>query len=112
MAARYSTPTEALGRIARGADWAPDHSRNCGVRGDEAGTRAGASAARKDATASAAPSLESAEPGLSPPKDEGVDVVGPLVGVDGLEVEHMADHVELVGHAVAAVHVARLARDV
>jgi hypothetical protein len=41
-----------------------------------------------------------------------VDVVRALVGVDRLEVHHVADDVVLVGDAVAAVHVAGDARDV
>src|SRR5229473_2928419 len=49
---------------------------------------------------------------LRAPQDERVDVVRALVGVDGLEVAQHAHHVEFVGDAVAAVHVARDARDV
>src|SRR6185437_2351196 len=45
--------------------------------------------------------------GLCTAEDQRMDVVRPLVGVDGLEVQHVADHVELVDDAVAAVHVAR-----
>src|SRR5258706_15502661 len=40
-------------------------------------------------------------------QDQGVDVVRALVGVDGLEVHDVADHVVFVGDAVAAGHVAR-----
>jgi hypothetical protein len=41
------------------------------------------------------------------PRISAVDVVRALVGVDGLEIEHVPDHVELVDDPVAAVHVAR-----
>ncbi len=41
-----------------------------------------------------------------------MDVVGALVGVDRLQVHDVADHVVLVGDAVAAVHVPRRAGDV
>ena len=41
-----------------------------------------------------------------------MDVVGALVGVDHLQVHHVADDAELVGDAVAAEHVARHARHV
>merc|ERR1711991_334213 len=41
-------------------------------------------------------------------KDEGVDVVRALVGVDGLEVHDVADDVVFVADAVAAQHVAAL----
>src|SRR5712672_2730148 len=52
------------------------------------------------------------DPGLGAAENQGVDVVGALVGVDGLEVRQHAHDVELVGDAVAAMHVAREARDV
>src|SRR5690606_10074078 len=57
-------------------------------------------------------SRERLNPGLGAAEDQGVDVVGALVRVDRLEVHDVADHVVLVGDAVAAVHVARGARDV
>src|SRR5437016_858109 len=50
--------------------------------------------------------------GLRAAEDQGVDVVGALVGVDGLQVGQHAHDVEFVGDAVAAVHVARKPRDV
>ncbi len=49
--------------------------------------------------------------GLRAAEDQRVDVVRALVGVDGLEIAEHAHHVELVGDAVAAVHVARQPRD-
>ena len=39
---------------------------------------------------------EGLDAGLGAAEDEGVDVVGALVGVDGLQVEDVADHVVLV----------------
>src|SRR3546814_4011620 len=51
-------------------------------------------------------------PRLRPSQDEGVDVVGALVGVHRLEVHDVAAHVELVADPVAAMHVAGLAGDV
>src|SRR5579862_6410973 len=45
-------------------------------------------------------------------EDEGMDVVRALVGVDRLEVQDVADHAELVGDAVAAMHVAGDAGDI
>src|SRR5213079_1257927 len=50
-------------------------------------------------------------PGLRPPQYQGVDIVRALVGVDHLEVDHVAHDAELVRDAVAAQHVAREARD-
>ena len=55
---------------------------------------------------------EGLDAGLGAAQDQGVDVVGALVGVDRLEVHDVADDVVLVGDAVAAVHVARHPRDV
>src|SRR6266702_403803 len=55
---------------------------------------------------------ERRDPGLRPPEDEGVDVVRALIGVDCLEIHDVADDVELVGDAVAAMHIARDPRDV
>jgi hypothetical protein len=49
---------------------------------------------------------EGGDPGLGAAEDQGVDVVGAFVGIDRFEVHHVADHVVLVGDAVAAVHVA------
>src|SRR5690606_29779833 len=54
---------------------------------------------------------ERLDAGLRAPEYEGVNVVRALVGVDHLEVHEVADHAVLVGDAVAAVHVARHARD-
>mmetsp|Transcript_55833 Transcript_55833/g.147605 ORF Transcript_55833/g.147605 Transcript_55833/m.147605 type:complete len:211 (+) Transcript_55833:209-841(+) len=47
-----------------------------------------------------------------PPENQRVDVVGALVGVDCLEIAGVPHDVALVGHAVAAQHVAGLSRDV
>jgi len=44
--------------------------------------------------------------GLSTAEDKGMDIVGALVGVHGFQVHHVANDVELVGDAVATVHVA------
>src|SRR5678809_1320346 len=55
---------------------------------------------------------ERLDPGDGAPEDQRVDVVRAFVGVDHLEVHHVADHAELVRDAVAAEHVARHARDV
>src|SRR5216684_7405131 len=49
---------------------------------------------------------------LGTPQDQGMDVVSALIGVDRLEVHHVADHVVLVRDAVAAMHVAGGAGDV
>ena len=46
--------------------------------------------------------------GLRAAENQRVDVVRAFVRVDRLEVHHVADHVEFVGDAVAAVHVARV----
>src|ERR1700722_2161969 len=56
--------------------------------------------------------LERRDAGLSAAEDEGVDVVRALVGVHGFQVHQVADDVIFVDDAVAAVHVARGARDV
>ncbi len=45
-------------------------------------------------------------------QNQGMDVVRALVGVDRLEVQHVAHDVEFFRYAVAAVHVARGAGDV
>ena len=45
-------------------------------------------------------------------RTQGVDIVGALIGVNCFEVHHVADHVVLVGDAVAAVHVVGGAGDV
>src|SRR6516165_6037077 len=45
-------------------------------------------------------------------QDQGMDVVSALIGVDRLEIVDVPHHVVLDLDAVAAVHVARLARDV
>jgi ribosomal protein L18E len=49
---------------------------------------------------------------LRPPKNQRMHIMRPLVGVHRLEVDHVPDDVVLVVDAVAAVHVARHARDV
>ena len=41
-----------------------------------------------------------------------MDVGGALVGIDRLQVEHVADHLEFLRDAVAPVHVARQPREV
>jgi hypothetical protein len=41
-----------------------------------------------------------------------MDVVRAFVGIDGLQVHQVADDVELVVDAVAAVHVPRQPRDI
>src|SRR4029077_6805598 len=51
------------------------------------------------------------DPGLGAAEDQRVDVVRAFVGIDGFEIAQHAHHVELVGDAVAAVDVARHARD-
>ena len=50
--------------------------------------------------------------GLRAAQDQGVDVVGALVRVDGLEVLRVSHHVVVVLNAVAAVHVAGKPRDI
>ncbi len=50
-------------------------------------------------------------PVMARPNDQRVDVVSALVSVDRLQVQHVADHLVLLGDAVAAVHVARPAGD-
>src|SRR5689334_176215 len=49
---------------------------------------------------------EGGNAGLGATQYQGVDVVGAFIGVDRFQVHHVADHVVLVGDAVAAVHVA------
>ncbi len=49
--------------------------------------------------------------GLSASQDQGVDVVCALIGVDRLEVQHMAYHAVFVTHAITAMHVSGIARD-
>ena len=58
--------------------------------------------------AAAHPSEEGLQPGLRAAEDQRMDVVRALVGVDRLEVQHVAHDVVLFLNAVAAVHVARL----
>jgi hypothetical protein len=48
----------------------------------------------------------------SAPEDWGMEVVGAFIGVDRLEVHHVADQVILVGDAIAEMHVAGSAGDV
>ena len=54
-----------------------------------------------------AAAAECRQPGLRAAEDQRVHVVRALIRVDRFQVHHVADHVVLVGHAVAAVHVAR-----
>src|SRR3546814_11747985 len=56
--------------------------------------------------------LERGDTGDGAAEDEGVNVVGALVGVDRLEVHDMAHDLIFRRDAVAAVHVARLSRDI
>src|SRR5215471_3575148 len=56
-------------------------------------------------------SEECLDPGLGATEDQRVNVVRAFVGVDGLEIAQHAHHVELVRYAVAAMDVARHARD-
>src|SRR5579862_9380781 len=65
----------------------------------------------RQASEAGALAAEGGDAGLGAPEDQGVDVVGALVGVDGFEVHDMADDVEFVVDAVAAMHVARQPRD-
>src|SRR6266481_1166879 len=50
-------------------------------------------------------SPERRDAGLRPPEDEGMNVVRAFIGVDRLEIHHVADDVILVRDAIAAVHV-------
>src|ERR1700683_3001793 len=56
--------------------------------------------------------LERRDTGLGAAEDEGVDVVRALIGVHGFQIHQVGDAVVFVDDAVAAVHVARSARDV
>ena len=49
--------------------------------------------------------------GLAATQDQGMDVMGPFVGVHGLEVQHVANHRVFVRDAVAAEHVTRSSRN-
>src|SRR4051812_32135603 len=69
-------------------------------------------AARRRRRNAAASGREGLNIGLRPPEDERVDIVRALVGIDGFEVEDVADDVEFIVHAVAAMHVAGDARDI
>src|SRR5690606_27028297 len=55
---------------------------------------------------------EGLDAGLGAAQDEGVDVVGALIGIDRLQVHDMTDDMVFIRYAVAAVHVARHAGDV
>ncbi len=57
-------------------------------------------------------STEGRDAGLRATENQRMNVVRALVGIDRFEVHYMADHMELVGDAVAAVHVAGRARDI
>src|SRR5690606_12587981 len=52
---------------------------------------------------------EGADPGDGLAEDQRVDLVGALVGVDGLQVVHVADHGVLEGDPVGAQHAPGLA---
>src|SRR4029077_8894114 len=52
------------------------------------------------------------QPGLRAAQDQGVHVVGALVGVDGLEVGGVAHDMVLDLDPIAAVHIAGAARDI
>src|SRR5207253_4931 len=67
--------------------------------------------ATRRAAFAAGRSEERLNPGLRPAEDQGVDIVGALIGVDSFQVAQHAHHMKFVGDAVAAVHVARGARD-
>src|SRR5687767_8750492 len=54
---------------------------------------------------------ERRDAGLSPPENQRMDIMGAFVGIDDLEIDEMADHAEFVDDAVAAEHVASIARD-
>src|SRR5271170_2835585 len=56
--------------------------------------------------------LKRRDTGLGAAEDEGVDVVRALIGVHGFQIHQVADDVVFVDDAVAAMHVARGARDV
>ena len=38
-------------------------------------------------------------------ENQRVDVMGTLVGIDGLEIHHVPNDVEFIGNAVTAVHI-------
>src|SRR3546814_10874832 len=56
-------------------------------------------------------SIEGLQAGLSATQDEGVDIMSTLIGVDDLEVAHMAHHRKRVGYTVSAMHITRLSCD-
>ncbi len=51
------------------------------------------------------------QPGLRASQNQGVNIVGAFVGVDGFQVGHVADDMVFIGDAVGAVHVARHSGD-
>src|SRR5690606_17117946 len=57
-------------------------------------------------------SEEGLKPGDCAAEDKGMHVMSAFVGVDGLEVDHVAHHLEILLDAVAAMHVARGPGDV
>src|SRR5204862_1614884 len=57
-------------------------------------------------------SAERLDSGLGAAEDQRMDVVRALVGVDRFQIHHMADHMEFVMDAVAAMHVAGEAGDI
>src|SRR5262245_15660364 len=77
-------------------------ARAAGSRGAVSPAAESAPLVAGTAGAAAARSLQRAQPGDLAPHDEGVDVVGALVGVDGLEVEHVADGLVAEGDAAGA----------
>ena len=57
-------------------------------------------------------SVERLNPRLGASQDQRVDVVRAFIGVDGFQIQHVPDDVVFIGHAIAAMHVARDAGDV
>lgn len=45
-------------------------------------------------------------------EDEGVDIGGSFIGVDGFKVHHVADDVVLINNTVSSKHISRLAGDI
>jgi|GEM_PF-102766 len=60
----------------------------------------------------AGPSEKRLDAGLRPAQNEGMDVMGALVGVHDLQIDHVPRDPELIVNAIAPEHVARLARDI
>ena len=55
---------------------------------------------------------EGLDAGLRPSQNEGVNIVGSFIGINGFQVQHMPDDVIFVDDPVCAVHVARHPRNV